>query len=156
MHLSIRKIINQIGSRLPEVRLLCGPLYLRQAKGANRPPFTCLFHFIGSEAMCGIEKEGVIPGVHPRTPAAAGAKGPERSGMGEGTGTGEAGAPGRAALQLCNLVAQSPQDAAGRGLSTEMEKKLTGKRRGTVGTDLLQGLREADPGDSSRQSRRQP
>ena len=36
------------------------------------------------------------------------------SGLDEGTGVGEAGAAGRAALRLCNLVAQSPRDAEER------------------------------------------
>ena len=59
------------------------------------------------KAVSGIEKEGVLPDVHPRAPAAAGAEGSEGGGMDEGAGAGEAGAPGRSALRLCNLVAQS-------------------------------------------------
>ena len=46
--------------------------------------------------------------------------------MDEGAGASEAGAPGRAALRLCNLVAQSACSAEG-GLQAGVEKELTGK-----------------------------
>jgi hypothetical protein len=46
--------------------------------------------------------------------------------MDEGAGVGEGGAPGRAEVRLCNLVAQSPRNAKG-GLQEEVEKDLTGK-----------------------------
>jgi hypothetical protein len=59
----------------------------------------------------GVEKEGVLPDVHPRAPAAAGATGTEAGWMVEGIGVGEGGAEGRAAVRLCKLVAQSPGDA---------------------------------------------
>src|SRR5215471_2086030 len=60
-----------------------------------------------------IETEGVLPDVHPRASATAGEKGTEAGAMDEGTGASKAGAKGRAALRLCNLVAQSPRDAEG-------------------------------------------
>jgi hypothetical protein len=46
--------------------------------------------------------------------------------MDKGAGASEARAPGRAALRLCNLVAQSSKAAEG-GLQEEVEKELTGR-----------------------------
>ena len=55
----------------------------------------------------GVAAEGLLPDVDPRTPAAAGEKAVEGSGLDEGAGAGQAGQEGQAALRLCNLVAQS-------------------------------------------------
>ena len=50
--------------------------------------------------------------IHEHLPAAGEAR-TERSGMDEGAGTSETRAPGRSALRLCNLVAQSSCPAEG-------------------------------------------
>ena len=72
-----------------------------------------VFRRVSGEAVSGIAAEGVLPDVDPRTPAAAGKKAIEGSGLDEGDRAGEAGEEGRAALRLCNLVAQSSSDAEG-------------------------------------------
>lgn len=94
-----------------------------------------MFRRIPGEAFSGIEKEGALPDVDPRTPATAGEKATEGSGLGEGNRVCEAGEAGREALRLCNLVAQSPSDAE-RG-------KRTSRRR-SRGREGLTG-RETDP-----------
>src|SRR5208282_2911064 len=55
-----------------------------------------------------MEKEGVLPDVHPRSPAAADQKGSQGHRLDERKGVGEAGAGGGSALRLCTLGAQSP------------------------------------------------
>ena len=60
-------------------------------------------------------------------------------------GARETGAPGRSALRLCKLVAQSARAAEG-GLQARDRKGTDRKGRGAVGADLLQGLQEPDPG----------
>ena len=55
---------------------------------------------VSGKTVSGIEKEGVLPDVHPRAPAAAGEEGAEGSGMDEGAGVGEGGAQGRAATSI--------------------------------------------------------
>jgi hypothetical protein len=66
--------------------------------------------------------------------------------MDEGTGTGEGGPEGWAALRLCNLVAQSSRSAE-RGLQAGSGEGTDGEGNGAVGADLLQGLQEPDPSD---------
>src|ERR1017187_5006797 len=66
--------------------------------------------------------------------------------MDEGTGTGQGGPEGWAALRLCNLVAQSSCPAEG-GLPTGGGEGTDGEGNGTVGADLLQSLQEPDSGD---------
>jgi hypothetical protein len=63
--------------------------------------------------------------------------------MDQGAGASETRAAGRAALRLCNLVAQSPGDAKG-GLQAGGGAGTDGKGRGTVGADLLQSLQDPD------------
>ena len=46
----------------------------------------------------GIEKEGLLPDVDPRTPARTGATGTKGGGMDEGVGVSQAGQKGRVAL----------------------------------------------------------
>src|ERR1035438_6917194 len=65
--------------------------------------------------------------------------------MDEGTGVSEACASRWPGLRLCNLVAQSPVPA-NRGLQAGGGEGAYGKGRGAVGTNLLQGLQEPDPG----------
>jgi hypothetical protein len=93
-----------------------------------------------------ISQESVLPDVDPRALAAAGAEGPEGSGMDEGPGIGKNRTPGRSGLRLCNLVAQSSRTAEG-GLQACSGEGTDGKGRGTVAVDLLQGLHEPDFGD---------
>ena len=61
--------------------------------------------------------------------------------MDEGIGTGEGRAPGRAALRLCNLVAQSPRTTK-RRVQAGSGEGADRKRRRAVGDDLLQDLQE--------------
>src|ERR1035441_5626155 len=65
--------------------------------------------------------------------------------MDEGAGASETRPPGRSALRLCNLVAQSSRTAEG-GLPAGSGEGTDGKGDGTVRADLLQGLQEPDPG----------
>src|ERR1039457_7101042 len=65
--------------------------------------------------------------------------------MDEGARASETRPPGRSALRLCNLVAQSSRAAEG-GLPAGGGEGTDGKGRGAVGADLLQGLQEPDPG----------
>jgi hypothetical protein len=63
----------------------------------------------------GIEKEDVLPDVHPRAPAAAGEKGSQRSPLDERKEIGKAGAGGGSALRLCTRGAQTwTWDSLGR------------------------------------------
>src|SRR6266550_1804707 len=66
--------------------------------------------------------------------------------MDEGAGAGKDRAPGRAALRLCNLVAQSAPDAEG-GLQAGGGEGADWEGNGALGADLLQDLQEPDPGD---------
>src|ERR1039457_4680567 len=66
--------------------------------------------------------------------------------MDEGTGTGQGGPEGWAALRLCNLVAQSSRPAEG-GLQAGGGEGTDGQGNTPAGPDLLQGLQEPDPGD---------
>src|ERR1022692_1321452 len=66
--------------------------------------------------------------------------------MDEGARASETRPPGRSALRLCNLVAQSSRAAEG-GLPAGGGEGTDGKGRGAVGADLLQGLQESDSGD---------
>jgi hypothetical protein len=79
---------------------------------------------ISGEAFPGIEEEGVVPNLDSRAPAFASEKRAEGSGLDQRGGAGQTGEEGRAALRLCNLVAQSPSDAEG-GLQE-------GGREGTI------------------------
>src|SRR5208283_2014228 len=63
--------------------------------------------------------------------------------MDEGAGASEACASGRAAVRLCNLVAQGPRTAEG-GLPSRGGKGTDGKGRGAVRVDLLQGVQKPD------------
>ena len=72
-----------------------------------------MFRRVSGEALPGIAEEGVLPNVDPRAPTAAGEKGTEGSGMGEGDRAGRRWQGGTAALRLCNLVAQGPSDTEG-------------------------------------------
>ena len=93
--------------------------------------------------LLGIEEEGVLHNVDPRAPSTAGAEGSERSGMDGGIRVGKSRALRRSALRLCNLVAQSARNAEGR-LQAGSGKGIDGKRGGTIGVDLLQGLQGID------------
>src|ERR1700739_2725644 len=75
--------------------------------------------------------------------------------MDEGAGASEGGAEGQAALRLCNLVAQSPRNAEG-GFQAGGGERTDGKGRGTVRTDLLQGLQEPGPSDRAGDRDRRP
>src|ERR1700687_2969399 len=70
-----------------------------------------MFRRVPRTAVSGIEKEGVLPDVDPRTPATSGQKTTEGRGLGEGDRAGKTGEAGPADLRLCNLVAQSASDA---------------------------------------------
>src|ERR1039458_3183954 len=72
-----------------------------------------VFRRVSGEAFSGIAEEGVLPHVDPRTPATAGKKGTEGSGVDKGDRARQTSQEGRAELRLCNLVAQSPSDAKG-------------------------------------------
>src|SRR5438309_801394 len=72
------------------------------------------FRRISRKAVSRIAEESVLPDVDPRAPSTASEKGAERSGMGEGNRTHQAGQEGRAAVRLCNLAAQSSPDAETR------------------------------------------
>jgi hypothetical protein len=62
----------------------------------------------------------------------------------EGAGASEAGAPGRTAFRLCNLVAPSPGDAEG-GLQAGGAKGTDGKGNGAVGADLFKVYKSQIP-----------
>jgi hypothetical protein len=81
---------------------------------------------VPGEAVSGIAAEGLLPDVDSRTPAAAGEKAAEGSGLDEGTGVSQAGQEGPAALRLCNLVAPGTGNAQGE-FKQEVERELTGK-----------------------------
>src|ERR1035437_9600677 len=100
---------------------------------------------ISGEAFSGIEEEGVLPDVDPRTPAAAGEKATEGGGLGEGDRASQVGQTGRAALRLCNVVAQSPSDAE-RGLQAGGREGTDGAGDRTVGDRLLQAVPKPDAG----------
>ena len=57
-----------------------------------------VFRRISRAAFPGIEKEGLLPDVDPRTPARTGATGTKGGGMDEGVGVSQAGQKGGAAL----------------------------------------------------------
>src|ERR1039458_10083021 len=95
------------------------------------------------EAVPGIEEEGVLPDVDPRTSATACKEGTEGSRVGEGDRTGQTGEAGQAELRLCNLVAQSPSHAKGR-LQEGGREGTDGAGNGAVGDNLLQALPEPD------------
>src|ERR1039458_1347229 len=97
------------------------------------------------EAFSGIEAEGVLPHVDPRTLTTAGEKTAEGSGVGEGDRAGKTGQEGQAALRLCNLVAQGPSDAEG-GLQEGGRERTNRAGHGTVGDYLFQALPEPDAG----------
>src|ERR1700756_1645377 len=97
-------------------------------------------------AFPGIKKEGLLLDVHPRAIAATSAKGIETGGMDEGAGISEGGAEGRAALRLCNLVAQSSRDAMAR-VQAGGREGTDRKGRGTARDYLLQGVQEPDSAD---------
>ena len=112
----------------------------RSVRGASRTVLASgefeVFRRISGEAFSGIEEEGVLPNVDSRTSAAAGEKTVEGSGLDEGNRTGEAGQEGRAALRLCNLVAQSPA-AAERRIQAGGREGTDWAGNGTVGDYLL-------------------
>src|SRR5205823_10319000 len=68
---------------------------------------------VSGKTVSRIEKEGVLPHVHPRAFAAAGTERIKRDRMDEGAGVSEAGQEGRTGVRLCNLVAQGPRNAEG-------------------------------------------
>jgi hypothetical protein len=81
---------------------------------------------VSAEAVPGIVKEGVLLDVHPRAPAAAGAEGPEGSGIDEGVGTSEVARPGQAALRLWNLLHKA-REMPKEDFRREVAKELTGR-----------------------------
>src|ERR1700681_2325770 len=104
-----------------------------------------VFRRVSGEAFPGIEEEGVLPDVHPRTPSTASEKAAEGSGMGEGDRTSQAGEEGQAELRLCNLVAQSPSDAEG-GLQEGGREGADRAGDRTLGDYLFQNIPEPDAG----------
>jgi hypothetical protein len=99
-----------------------------------------VFRRVSREAFPGIEEAGVLPDVDSRTPAAAGEKTPEGSGLGEGDRASQAGRAGRAALRLCNLVAQGPSDAE-RRIQAGGRKGVDREGNRTVGDYRLHSTR---------------
>ena len=68
---------------------------------------------IPGAALPGVEAEGVLPDVHPRTPAAASEKRTEAGWVDEREGIGEVSASGGSAVRLCTLGAQSSHNDEG-------------------------------------------
>ena len=93
----------------------------------------------------GIEKEGVLPDVHPRAPAAGSTERSQGNRLDERAGVGEAGAARRSELRLCTLGAQSARNAE-RGLQARGGEGTDGKASGAIGANLLQALPEPDLG----------
>src|ERR1017187_5565714 len=96
-------------------------------------------------AVSGIAAEGVLPNVDSREPAVAGEKAAERSGMDKGDRVSKTGKEGRAALRLCNLVAQSPA-AAEKGIQAGGREGIDRAGNRTVGNYLLQAVPKSDAG----------
>src|ERR1035438_3308131 len=83
------------------------------------------------------------PDVDSRTSSTPSEEGAETGGMEQGPGVGQTRAPGRAALRLCNLAAQSQTDAQG-GVPAGSGERADGQGQRALGADLFQGLEEPD------------
>jgi hypothetical protein len=88
-----------------------------------------VFRRISGEAFSGVAAEGVLLDVDPRTPATAGEKTTEGSGMGEGDRSSQAGEAGQADKQHfdCATWLHKARQMPKEDFKKEVEKELTGR-----------------------------